>query len=97
VHISSSGKFLYGSNRGHNSIVVFEIDQRSGKLKLVKHVSTRGDWPRNFAIDPIGNNLWVANQRSDNIVGFSIDRDTGSLQPLNLVEQIPSPVCLKFL
>lgn len=97
VHISSSGQFLYGSNRGHNSIVVFEIDQRSGKLKLVQHVSTQGDWPRNFALDPIGYNLWVANQRSDNIVGFSIDRQTGSLQPLNVVEEIPSPVCLKFL
>ena len=97
VHISSSGRFLYGSNRGHNSIVVFEIDQRSGKLKLVQHVSTQGDWPRNFALDPMGYNLWVANQRSDNIVGFSIDQETGSLQPLNLVEQIPSPACLKFL
>ncbi len=97
VHISSSGKFLYGSNRGNNSIVVFEIDQSSGKLKLVQHVSTGGDWPRNFAIDPIGYNLWVANQRSDNIVGFSIDSETGSLKPLNLVEQIPAPVCLKFI
>jgi len=97
VHISSSGHFLYGSNRGHNSIVVFEIDQHSGKLKLIEHVSTQGDWPRNFAIDPVGMFLWVANQRSDNIVAFAIDRNTGRLTPTAYNEQIPSPVCLKFL
>ena len=97
VHILSSGRFLYGSNRGHNSIVVFEIDQRSGKLKLVEHVSTQGDWPRNFVIGPADVTLWVANQRSDNFVGFGIDSRTGHLTPLNVIEQIPSPVCLKFL
>ena len=95
VHISSSGKFLYGSNRGHNSIVVFEIDQLSGKLKLVEHVSTQGDWPRNFVI--YSDTLWVANQRSDNFVGFWIDEKTGRLRPRDLIEKIPSPVCLKFL
>jgi 6-phosphogluconolactonase len=95
VHIDSSGKFLYGSNRGHNSIVVFEIDQQSGKLKLVEHVSTQGDWPRNFVI--YSDTLWVANQRSDNFVGFWIDEKTGRLRPRDLIEQIPSPVCLKFL
>jgi len=97
VHILSSGRFLYGSNRGHNSIVVFEIDQRSGKLKLVEHVSTQGDWPRNFVIGPADVTLWVANQRSDNFVGLGIDSRTGHLTPLNVIEQIPSPVCLKFL
>jgi 6-phosphogluconolactonase len=95
VHISSSGKFLYGSNRGHNSIVVFEIDQLSGKLKLVEHVSTQGDWPRNFVI--YSDTLWVANQRSDNFVGFWIDEKTGRLRSMDRIEQIPSPVCLKFL
>jgi 6-phosphogluconolactonase len=96
VHVSSSGKFLYGSNRGHNSIVVFEIDERTGKLKLVEHVSTEGDWPRNFVIDPSGKLLLVANQRSNNVVVFSIDSDTGRLKPTGHVEEIPSPVCLKF-
>lgn len=96
VHVTSFGEFLYGSNRGHNSIVVFKIDQRSGKLRLVEHVSTQGNWPRNFAIDPYGSILLVANQRSDNIVSFSINRDTGRLKPTGIVEQIPSPVCLKF-
>lgn len=95
VHIS--GRFLYGSNRGHNSIVVFEIDSDTGKLKLVEHVSTEGNWPRNFTIDPSGKFLLVANQRSDNVVVFNIDESTGRLTPTGHNEQIPSPVCLKFL
>lgn len=97
VHVSPSGKFLYGSNRGHNSIVVYEIDPLSGKLKLVQHVSTQGNWPRNFTIDPSGRFLLVANQRSDNVVTFSIDPRTGRLAPADYIEEIPSPVCLKFL
>jgi 6-phosphogluconolactonase len=97
VHVSSSGRFLYGSNRGHNSIVVFEIDQRSGKLRLIEHVSTQGNWPRNFVLDPYNSILLVANQRSDNVVSFTVDRETGRLTPTGIVEQIPSPVCLKFL
>jgi 6-phosphogluconolactonase len=98
VHIHNSGKFLYGSNRGHNSIVVFKIDRGNGKLKLVEHVSTQGDWPRNFAIDPYGYHLLVANQRSNNVVTFRIDTDTGRLsREIKVVEEIPSPVCLRFL
>ena len=97
VHISPSGRFLYGSNRGHNSIVVFEIDPGTGKLKLVEHVSTQGNWPRNFTLDPSGRFLLVANQRSDNVVTFSIDARTGRLTPADFIEEIPSPVCLKFL
>jgi len=97
VHVSPSGEFLYGSNRGHNSIVVFAIDQRTGKLTLVEHVSTEGNWPRNFTIDPYGRFLLVANQRSDNVVVFSIHPGTGRLTPTGVNEQIPSPVCLKFL
>jgi 6-phosphogluconolactonase len=97
VHIHPNGEFLYGSNRGHNSIVVFRIDRGSGKLELIEHVSTQGDWPRNFAIDPYGWFLYVANQRSDNVVAYSIDVKTGRLKPTGDVEQIPSPVCLKFI
>jgi 6-phosphogluconolactonase len=97
VHVSPSGEFLYGSNRGHNSIVVFAIDQLTGKLTLVEHVSTEGNWPRNFTIDPSGKFLLVANQRSDNVVVFSIDPGTGRLKPTGVNETIPSPVCLKFL
>jgi 6-phosphogluconolactonase len=97
VHIAPSGKFLYGSNRGHNSIVVFAIEPRTGKLKLVEHVSTEGKWPRNFTIDPTGRFLLVANQHTDNVVVFRIDARTGRLTPAGQVAEIPIPVCLKFL
>ncbi len=97
VHVSPSGKFLYGSNRGHNSIVVFEIDPRTGKLTPLEHVPTEGNWPRNFTLDPSGQFLLVANQRSENVVVFSIDPATGRLKPTGVNEQIPAPVCLKFL
>jgi 6-phosphogluconolactonase len=97
VHVSASGRFLYGSNRGHDSIVVFEIDPRTGKIKLVEHVLTGGKWPRNFTLDPTGAFLLVANQRTDNVVVFSVDERTGRLKPTNNLEEIPSPVCLKFL
>jgi 6-phosphogluconolactonase len=97
VHVSPSGKFLYGSNRGHDSIVVFEIDPRTGKLELIEHVSTGGKWPRNFTLDPAGRFLLVANQRTDNVVTFSIDSHTGRLKATGHVEEIPSPVCLKFV
>jgi 6-phosphogluconolactonase len=97
VHVSPSGKFLYGSNRGHNSIVVFAIDRRTGGLKQLEHVSTEGNWPRNFTIDPTGKFLLVANQRSDNVVTFRIDASTGRLERSGQIEDIPVPVCLKFL
>jgi 6-phosphogluconolactonase len=96
VHVSPSGKFLYGSNRGHNSIVVFEIDQRTGRLKQLEHVSTEGKWPRNFTLDPTGRFLLVANQHTDNVVTFRIDSQTGRLKPTGYVAEIPVPVCLKF-
>jgi 6-phosphogluconolactonase len=97
VRVSPSGRFIYGSNRGHNSIVVFEIDQSSGKLTPLEHVSTEGKWPRNFNIDPGGRFLLVANQHTDNVVTFSIDGRSGRLKPTGQVTEIPVPVCLKFL
>jgi 6-phosphogluconolactonase len=97
VHVSRSGRFLYGSNRGHNSIVVFGINPSSGRLTLVEHVSTGGNWPRNFTIDPSGRFLLVANQKSDNVVTFRIDSQTGRLTPTGQVTEIPVPVCLQFL
>lgn len=96
IHVSKSGRFLYGSNRGHNSIVVFAIDPRTARLSLVQHVSTEGNWPRNFTIDPSGRFLLVANQRSDNVVVFRIDTQTGRLTPAGQVADIPVPVCLRF-
>jgi 6-phosphogluconolactonase len=97
IHISKSGRFLYGSNRGHNSIVVFAIDPRTARLSLVEHVSTEGKWPRNFVIDPSGRFLLVANQHTDNVVVFRIDAQTGRLTPTGTGAQIPVPVCLQFL
>ncbi len=97
IHISPDGKFLYGSNRGHNSIVIYSINQRTGKLKLIGHQSTLGDFPRNFVIDPDGNYLLVANQKSDNIQVFKIDRKKGYLKAINSEIKVSMPVCLKFL
>lgn len=97
VHVSPSGKFLYGSNRGHNSIVVFALDARTGKPTLVEHVSTQGNWPRNFVIDPTGRFLLVANQRTDTVIVFRIDSKTGRLKPSGRSLAVPVPVCLKFL
>jgi 6-phosphogluconolactonase len=95
THVSSDGRFLYGSNRGHDSIAIFMIDRR-GALTAVGHELTGGSTPRNFAIDPTGAFLLAANQKSDNIVVFKLDQKTGRLSPTGHVAQVPSPVCLKF-
>lgn len=97
VVVHPSGKFLYGSNRGHNSIAVFTIDQASGKLTPVEHESTQGKTPRNFAIDPTGTFLLAENQGSDTIVVFKIDPTSGALDPTGHTLSVPSPVCVKFL
>lgn len=97
VHVSSSGRFLYGSNRGHDSIVIFEIDQGTGKLSLVGHEPTQGNFPRGFAIDPTGNFLLAANQNSDNVVSFRINQETGALTPTGHITEVPMPVCVKMI
>jgi 6-phosphogluconolactonase len=79
VVVSSDGNFVYGSNRGHDSIVIFSVAAGTGKLTLVGHQSTGGATPRSFNIDPSGNFLLVANQDADNVVTFKIDRSTGML------------------
>ncbi len=94
LHVSPSGRFLYGSNRGHNSIVVFAINENTGRLKYVEHMATQGKWPRNFTIDPTGRFLLVANQHTDNVVTFRIDPLTGKLSTTDHVAEVPSPVCL---
>jgi 6-phosphogluconolactonase len=96
IHVSSDGRFLYCSNRGHDSIALFIIDPRGGGLSAVGHESTRGKTPRNFAIDPTGAFLLAANQKSDNIVVFRRDQKTGRLAGTDHVAEVPSPVCLKF-
>jgi 6-phosphogluconolactonase len=96
IHVSPNGRFLYCSNRGHDSIAIFTIDPGHGALISVGHEFTRGMTPRNFAIDPAGGFLLVANQKSDNIVVFRLDQKTGRLSPTGQLAQVPSPVCLKF-
>jgi 6-phosphogluconolactonase len=97
IAMHPSGKFLYTSNRGDDSIAVFAIDQTSGRLTFVEHVSSGGKTPRNFAIDPAGSHLLAANQDSGNIVAFTIDKSSGRLTSTGEVAKVPSPVCLVFL
>ncbi len=97
VHVHPSGRFVYGSNRGHDSIVAFAIDQSTGRLTLIGHEPTGGKWPRNFGIDPTGAFLLTANQNTDNVVTFRIDQQTGKLKATGQVTEIPVPVCLKFI
>ena len=97
IRVHPNGKFLFASNRGHDSVAVFSIDQKKGTLSPVGHFSTHGKNPRNFEIDPSGSHLFVANQESGNIVIFEIDQATGKLTSTGQVLHVDSPVCLKFL
>jgi 6-phosphogluconolactonase len=97
IRVDPSGRFLYGSNRGHDSIVIYRIDDSNGKLALIAHESTRGRTPRNFIIDPTGTFLFAANQDSDSIVQFGIDQQSGRLTHSGQVTTAPTPVCLKIL
>ncbi len=97
IHVTPSGKFVYGSNRGHDSVVIYAIDETTGKLNYVGHESTQGRTPRNFAIDPTGSYLLAANQNTDNIVTFGIDPQTGKLQSTGKIVQVSKPVCIKFM
>jgi 6-phosphogluconolactonase len=97
LEVHPNGRFLYASNRGHDSIAVFAIDLRANTLTLVEHVPTQGKIPRNFAIDPTGTYLLAANQNTNNIVLFRIDQKTGRLTPTGDDLKTPSPVCLIFL
>ncbi|AKQ46479.1 hypothetical protein TH63_13960 [Rufibacter radiotolerans] len=97
VHVSADGRFVYGSNRGHNSLVVFAIDAKTNKLTLVQHISVEGNWPRNFALSPSGKTLLVANQRSNNITSYKVDTATGKLTYTGHSTNLPSPVFLQVL
>ena len=97
VLVHPSGKFLYGSNRGHDSIAVFSIDPTSGKLSAVDHTSTQGKTPRNFNLDPTGRYLFAENENTHTVVGFAIDPETGRLTPTGQVLSIPRPVCLRWV
>ena len=97
VQVHPSGKFLYGSNRGHDSIAAFAIDEKTGKLEFLEAESTQGKTPRNFAMDPAGNFLFAENQDTDTVVVFRIDRATGKLEPTGTKVSVPMPVCIKMI
>jgi 6-phosphogluconolactonase len=97
VLVHPSGKFLYGSNRGHDSIAMFAIDTKTGKLTHIGNESTQGKRPRNFGIDPTGAFLLAANQDSDTVVVFRVDSKTGVLQPTGQTVSVPTPVCVRMV
>jgi 6-phosphogluconolactonase len=97
IQIHPSGKFLYASNRGHDSIAVFAIDPTNGLLSLIEYVPTQGKIPRSFEIDPTGSFLFAEDEKSNNIVVFRIDQQTGRLTPTGKVLDVVEPVCVKFV
>ena len=97
IHISDDGKYLYGSNRGHNSIAVFDVNPESSDLVFKGTVLVEGDWPRNFSLSPDGKFMLVANQRSGNITVFKIHPETGMPEFTGKEIKLPAPVCLEFL
>ncbi len=97
VHVHPSGKFVYGSNRGHDSIAMFRIAEETGTLTYLGCESTQGKTPRNFALDSEGGFLYAANHDSDNIVTFQIDEETGRLISTGVVANAPTASCLKII
>ncbi|MFY0713301.1 lactonase family protein [Seonamhaeicola sp. NFXS20] len=95
IHLSKNEQFLYGSNRGENSIAVFKRNTKDGTIEKIQNISVHGNWPRNFTLDPTGKFLLVANRRSNNISVFSINELNGKLTFLHDVKT-PTPVCLLF-
>lgn len=95
IHISGDGKFLYASNRGHNSIAIFEVDEKDGSLTVIGHQSTHGNTPRNFSLSPDDRYLLVANQNSNNIVAFERDATSGLMKYVSQIDA-PAPVCILF-
>lgn len=96
IHVAPSGRTLYLSNRGHDSIAVFSIAPRTGAIEWVQAVSTGGDWPRNFSLDPTGRWILVANQRSGSVNVLSRDAASGRLAPTSRQIAIASPACVRF-
>jgi 6-phosphogluconolactonase len=96
VHVHPNGKFVYGSNRGHNSIAIFGIDSSTGRMTLVDIVSTQGSTPRGFRFDPSGRYVFAANQGSGSIVTLAVDPDRGTLTPTGAKVDVPRPVCVQL-
>jgi 6-phosphogluconolactonase len=97
IEVHPNGRFLYASNRGHDSIAVFDIDPRSGALTAIQDIDTQGGPPTSFRIAPGGNVLFAANVRTNNIVEFHIDTQTGRLSPAGRYLSATAPVCLWFI
>ena len=97
VVVHPSGKFVYGSNRGHDSIAVFSVDPAKGSVTRIDNTSTQGRTPRNFTIDPSGKYLLAANQDTGNVVVFRIDPASGKLSPSGTEIKVPFAVCIMFL
>jgi 6-phosphogluconolactonase len=97
VRLHPSGRFLYGSNRGYDSIVVFTVDGKTGRVTQLQNESTQGSTPRGFGIDPTGRYLLAANQHSDSVVVFRIDQQTGRLTPTGQKIEVGAPACVKFV
>ena len=97
VRVHPSGKFLYGSNRGHDTIVAYRINQDTGRLTHVENEPTGGKTPRNFYIDPTGTYLLAENQSTNSIVVFRINQDTGALEATGNTAEVPSPVCIRLI
>jgi len=96
IHVHPSGAFVYGSNRGHDSIASFAVNDSSHLIPL-GHNPTYGEWPRNFALNPVGSHLFVENLRSEEIVAFNVDSKTGALDPADSVMAVASPMCMVFV
>lgn len=97
LQISRNGKFIYGSNRGHDSIVIYAIEPSDGTLSTISHKPTGGKSPRHFVIDPDGDLLLIANQDSDNVIALGIDPTSGTLSESGHLTQVPTPVCVKII
>jgi 6-phosphogluconolactonase len=97
IQVHPSGKTVYASNRGDNSIAVFSLDSTTGSVNLIQHVPTQGKTPRHFALDPTGHWLLAENQDSDSVVTFAVDEKTGRLTNTGTLDRVPVPVCAVFV
>src|ERR1051325_8155021 len=97
LHVHGNGRFLYGSNRGHDSLAIFRIEAGTGRMEIVGHQSTEGNCPRSFAIDPSGAILAVGNKKSDSLVTFRIDQQQGTLTATKQTLGVPAPACITFV
>jgi 6-phosphogluconolactonase len=97
IDVHPTGKWLYVSNRGHNSVVLFNVDPEKGTLTYVEEQGTGGKKPRHFGIEPSAKHLAIGNQDSDQALVCRIDAENGRLKPSGVFASVPSPACLKFL